>query len=193
MTVAGCGPQGDPTKLRGGEVLLQLVATGEVEVRPDQATVTVGVYSTGPTAEAALQANSATMTRVLAAVEAAGVTAKDARTSTLSLHPGWYNRSTKQFQSRNEAQLTIRDVAKVGAVVAAANGAGRTMWAGRASGSPIPPSPGGRRAWPRLPKPSSRPTPMRVRSASGWCASFAYPKRANHRPLTRCPGRWTRR
>ena len=124
MTVTGCGPQGDPTRLRGGEVLLQLVAKGEVETRPDEATVTVAVESTGATAEAALQANSSTMTRVLGAVEAAGVAARDTRTNDLSVNRGRYNRTAKRFESRNAVELTIRDLAKVGAVVAAANDAG---------------------------------------------------------------------
>ena len=131
MLLAACHSKGDnPAALHQGEMLLQLVANGEAEGRPDQAIVTVGVNSTGPTAEAALSANTAVMNRVLAAVEAAGVPARDARTNDLSVSRGWYNRASKRFESRNAVQLTIRDLAKAGAVVAAANNAGANDIAG---------------------------------------------------------------
>lgn len=67
----------------------QITVTGaaEVDVVPDQATVTAGVDTRSETAAAALAGNSATMTAIFAALDAAGVERRDVQTSQLSLNP----------------------------------------------------------------------------------------------------------
>jgi len=47
-------------------------AEGEAEVQPDTMTISLGVTSTGATAEQALEANSSLMERILAAIDNAG-------------------------------------------------------------------------------------------------------------------------
>lgn len=67
--------------------LLSISAEGKSARTPDIATFTAGVTSQGDTAGAALSANSADMTRVIAALKRAGIADRDIQTSNLSLNP----------------------------------------------------------------------------------------------------------
>ena len=70
-----------------GGTLLTVSADGQVTREPDLAVFSAGVTSSGKTAAAALAANSADMTRVIAAVKRAGIADRDIQTSNLSLSP----------------------------------------------------------------------------------------------------------
>jgi uncharacterized protein YggE len=67
--------------------LLTVSAEGRATRAPDLAVFTAGVASTGTTAGAALAANAADMSRVIAALKRAGVADRDIQTSNLSLNP----------------------------------------------------------------------------------------------------------
>ena len=67
--------------------LLTVSAEGKVTRTPDLAMFSAGVVSQGKTASEALAANSADMTRVIAALKRAGIADKDIQTSNLSLNP----------------------------------------------------------------------------------------------------------
>lgn len=67
--------------------LLTVAAEGTATRKPDLAIFTAGVTSTGKTASEALTANSADMTKVIAALKRAGVAERDIQTSNLSLNP----------------------------------------------------------------------------------------------------------
>ena len=54
---------------------------------PDRAQVSFGVSTDAKTASAALRANAAEMTKVIAAVKAQGIAAADIRTELVSLSP----------------------------------------------------------------------------------------------------------
>lgn len=123
LLAAACARDPAPGLARD-ETLLQLVGTGRVETRPDRARISIGVTTGAETARAALDLNAQTMTRVLQAIEAAGVPAKDTRTETLSNSRSWYTGKRRRFESQNRATLIVRDLSRVGAVVAAANEAG---------------------------------------------------------------------
>jgi len=60
---------------------------GEATAVPDIATLSAGVETRGPNAEAALAANSEAMARVVAAVKAAGIAPRAIRTEGLSVTP----------------------------------------------------------------------------------------------------------
>ena len=70
-----------------GNTLLTLTAEGRSTRKPDLATFSAGVASTGKTAGEALSANSADMSRVIAALKRAGIADRDIQTSNLSLNP----------------------------------------------------------------------------------------------------------
>jgi hypothetical protein len=60
---------------------------GSVSVVPDRAQVSFGVSTSAKTASAALRANAAEMTKVIAALEGQGIAAGDIRTELVSLSP----------------------------------------------------------------------------------------------------------
>ncbi len=104
--------------------------TGEatISVPPDQAQVEAGVTADGKTAREASEANNTTMGKVLLALKAAGIDAKDIQTSRLSLQPqSAPNRSTNaivSYRASNQVTVRVRDVAKVASTIDLLVGAG---------------------------------------------------------------------
>ncbi len=105
-------------------------ARGEVSVfvDPDVATVNLGVSTTDKSAATARQKNTKAMTAVVAAVQKAGVAAKDIQTSNVSIYPTYdYQKSSTEvtgYQVSNTVTITVRDLTKIADVVNAALGAG---------------------------------------------------------------------
>jgi uncharacterized protein YggE len=105
---------------------VSVVGEGAVPVEPDVAYVTVGVETRHAAARDAQAANNAVVAAVLAAVRSAGVAEADLRTSGVSLHP-FYDREPGQvaaYMAGNSVRVTVRDVARAGAVLDAAIAAG---------------------------------------------------------------------
>ena len=105
--------------------------TGEasISVPPDLAAVDAGVASDAKTARDASEANNAAMAKVLAALKAASIDAKDIQTSRLSLQPQYApNRagpsSVVGYRASNRVTVRIRDVGKVAGVIDTLVGAG---------------------------------------------------------------------
>ncbi len=105
--------------------------TGEasVSVPPDLAAVDAGVASDAKTAREASEENNAAMAKVLAALKAANIDAKDIQTSRLSLQPQYApNRagpsSIVGYRASNRVTVRIRDVNKVAGVIDTLVGAG---------------------------------------------------------------------
>ena len=108
--------------------------TGEatVSATPDQAQIDGGVTSDAKTAREASDANNAAMSKVLLALQGAGIDAKDYQTSRLSLQPQFasnYKLSDRgsgivSFRASNRVTIKIRDVTKVANVIDVLVGAG---------------------------------------------------------------------
>lgn len=79
--------QGPSPVLAANAALLSVSAEGRSTRVPDLATFTAGVTSQGDTAGAALAANSADMSRGIAALKRTGIADRDIQTSNLSLSP----------------------------------------------------------------------------------------------------------
>ncbi|HEX3887289.1 MAG TPA: SIMPL domain-containing protein [Phenylobacterium sp.] len=108
---------------------LNLTAHGETKLAPDMATITLGVTTEASTAAKALSDNARRMTQMTAALKAAGVPAKDIRTAGLNLNPQYVYEQGQPprltgYNASDEVMVTAHDVAKVGALVDAAVGAG---------------------------------------------------------------------
>ncbi|HMR51298.1 MAG TPA: SIMPL domain-containing protein [Amaricoccus sp.] len=109
---------------------ITVTGSAEVEAVPDIATVSAGVETQAPEAAAALAANATAMNAVFAALEAAGIARADVQTSRLSLDSIWENRNdggapkVVGFQASNMVTVTVRDIARLGAVVDAVTAAG---------------------------------------------------------------------
>ncbi len=100
---------------------------GEVMVVPDIAVVSIGVVTRGPGASAALADNSAALATAIAAIRTAGVADKDIGTSGLSISPLYQPPDKREegdqspaivgYQVSNTVTVTIRDLAKSGALL----------------------------------------------------------------------------
>ncbi len=102
---------------------LTLAGNAEVHAVPDAALVATGVVSEGDTAAAALKANSTALAKMVDAIHAAGVEAKDVQTSGLSLQARYFRPDKPSSSDRpriigytavNQVALRVRDLAKLG-------------------------------------------------------------------------------
>ena len=66
---------------------LTMTGTGSAKAMPDIADISAGVTSDAPTAAAALTANSASMNRIFAALDRAGVARRNVQTRNLTSRP----------------------------------------------------------------------------------------------------------
>jgi uncharacterized protein len=108
--------------------LPQITVTGEgvVDGAPDIATLSLGVTTFGDTAAAAMAANSASLSAVMARLKAAGIADRDMQTTNLSINPNWtgYDNGQKQridgYTASNQLTIRIRALDGLGAVLDAA-------------------------------------------------------------------------
>jgi uncharacterized protein YggE len=101
---------------------LNLSAYGETKVAPDMATITLGVATQAPTAEAAMAASARQMAGVMAGLKKAGIAAKDIQTSNLNLSPQYRYPQNEApeltgYQASNQVTITVHDLKALGAAV----------------------------------------------------------------------------
>ncbi len=101
---------------------LDLQARGESRVTPDIAVVSAGVLTQATDAGTAMRDNAARMTRVLAALKAAGIADKDIQTQSISLSPQYRYANNETpvitgYQANNTVTVRFRDIGKSGAVL----------------------------------------------------------------------------
>ncbi|WP_159982648.1 MULTISPECIES: SIMPL domain-containing protein [unclassified Novosphingobium] len=120
-----------------GHTLLTVNAQGSSTRAPDLASYTAGVTTQGATASAALSANSAQMTQVIAALKRAGIADRDVQTSNLSVNPvyaqpkrlpdGNFEDGPQKivgYQASNNVSVRQRKLADMGKVIDALVAAG---------------------------------------------------------------------
>lgn len=109
---------------------ISVTGEAQISVPPDLATIDAGVATDAKTAREASEANNAAMAKVLAALKAASIDAKDYQTSQLALQPQYApNRpagpsSITGYRASNRVTVKIRDVTKVAGVIDVLVGAG---------------------------------------------------------------------
>ena len=102
--------------------LLSVSATADAKRVPDVATISTGVMTQAPDANAAMRANAAQMDKVMAAIRAAGVAERDIQTSGISLNPNYkYGENQPPtivgYQASNTVNVKVRDLSKLGRVL----------------------------------------------------------------------------
>jgi uncharacterized protein YggE len=102
--------------------LLSVSAQAEAHRVPDVATLSTGVVTQAPDANAAMRANAAQMDKVMAAIRAAGIAERDIQTSGVNLNPQYkYAENTPPtitgYQASNTVSLKVRDIGKLGKVL----------------------------------------------------------------------------
>jgi uncharacterized protein YggE len=115
-----------------GSTTLSLGAYGETKIAPDMASINLGVTNTASTAAKAMSDNDGQMAKVMAALRAGGVAAKDIRTSGLSVNPQYaYEQGQPPrltgYQASDQLTVTVHDLARLGAAIDASVGAGATQ------------------------------------------------------------------
>src|SRR5262252_2285278 len=119
---------GDPSS----SATLSVVGTGVITTKPDTALVSAGVTSQAAKAADAMSANAAAMTKVIDALKAQGIDAKDLQTSTVSLDPRFDDQgvSIVGYTASNSLSATVRDITATGPVIDAAAAAGANTISG---------------------------------------------------------------
>lgn len=131
LLLGGCGDgRPDPRGVGRHEVLLQVVASGRADTRPDEARFTVGVENIAPTAAAATAANNATIQRVMRALQQFGVRDEHVQTRSIRLGRIDHGRDRGRFQAHNLIEIRVRDIARAGAAIAVATDGGANVLSG---------------------------------------------------------------
>lgn len=111
---------------------ISVSGSGRVSVVPDVADLRLGVTITAKSVEAARAANVAVMTGVIAALREFGIAPEDVQTTNLTLSPAYDYSSNRNpprltgYTLTNAVAVTVRDLAKVGAVIDGSLAAGAT-------------------------------------------------------------------
>ena len=118
---AVAGAQATPT-VPADATLLSVSSQAEARRAPDIATVSAGVVTQAADGNTAMRQNAEQMSRVLAAVKAAGVAAKDVQTSGINLNPQYRYEENQPpritgYQASNTVNVKLREVAKMGKVL----------------------------------------------------------------------------
>jgi uncharacterized protein len=126
LALAGAG---HPERAEAGSSAarsLTVTGSGRATAVPNRVAFSFGVTTQAKTAAGALNANSAEMRKVIAAIKAAGVAAKDIQTSGVSLSPRYSPNGDDivGYTASNTVNATIKGIARAGAVIDAAVGAG---------------------------------------------------------------------
>jgi uncharacterized protein YggE len=104
----------------------------EARMKPDRASITLGVETEGKNASAVKRDNDDAMRQIFAALAEAGVKPTDIQTSNLTLQPvhNWRPEGKREFlkyQMRNTIHVTVRDIAKLDDILDKAVGVGGNM------------------------------------------------------------------
>jgi uncharacterized protein YggE len=105
---------------------ISVSGSGEVSVKPDVATFTVGVETTDADAAKARAANDAAMQKVLDALKAQGVAQDDLQTNSYNIYPRYDDKGTKitGYTVNNQVDVKVRNLDKLGDTLGAAGSAG---------------------------------------------------------------------
>ncbi|MCU1468015.1 MAG: hypothetical protein JWM72_3943 [Actinomycetia bacterium] len=100
---------------------INVAGHGEVSGTPDVMTVTMGVQTIDPSAQAALQHDNDRANQLVSALKAQGVAAKDIQTIDLNVSPN-FDKSFKVtgYSASNTVSAKLRDLSKAGEVIDAA-------------------------------------------------------------------------
>lgn len=133
-------PWGAKAQVRDGIVdarvpTVQVIGSAAVWVRPDIATINIGVTTEDASAQSAVARNSSATARVIAEVEAASIEKKDIRTSNFSVYAQYRTeaetkRQVVTYHVSNTVIVTIRDLDRIGDILTKVVAAGSNQISG---------------------------------------------------------------
>jgi hypothetical protein len=131
MALAGCGERAaDPRGVGRDEVLVQIVASGRADTRPNEARFSAGVQTIGASAAEAGARNADKMNQVVSALRSLGVDPNDLRTQSITMRRIDYGPERGRFEANNLVEVRVRDVNRTGAAIGAATDAGANILSG---------------------------------------------------------------
>ncbi len=137
--LAGCGTTATTaTSTQAGAAAGTVTASGmgTAQAAPDTAEMSFGVTTMASDAKSALDDASAVAEQIASAVKKQGVAAEDIQTRDVSVYPQTLDQDGKQvisgYQASLSVQVKVRDIAKLGEVISAANAAGANSISGPA-------------------------------------------------------------
>lgn len=116
-----------------GQRSITVTGSGEAWGKPDQAQVSAGVQTRAATVAEASRENQAVVDRMMDALEDQGIEARDIRTANYNIWPEQNHGDPRQgdgsvritgYRVSNIVTVTVRDIEKVGQVIAAVTEAG---------------------------------------------------------------------
>ena len=121
-TAMTASAQTAPAVASADGTLLSVSAQAEAKRVPDIALLSAGVVTQAADANAAMRANATEMTKVVAAIKAAGIAERDIQTSGVSLNPQYRYAENQPptitgYQANNNVNITVRDIGKVGKIL----------------------------------------------------------------------------
>src|SRR5271155_3759202 len=130
----------------GNDHWVEVTGEGSVNAAPDFARVTLGVTTTGKDAGEAMAANAKSANALVSLIKLEGVAPADIRTSAISISPMFSQPSSGQtreptitgYSVGNNVTVTIRDLARLGALIDKAVAAGANAIYGIAYGENDP-------------------------------------------------------
>ena len=120
---ATSAPTPQPQPVCDSSRTVQVTGSAMINVTPDRALIQLGVQSNGATPDAVQLANSLAIQKVIKALLAQGVEAKDIATDMYVIEPVYEDYDSlyiKGYRINNIVAITLRDVKKTSAILAAA-------------------------------------------------------------------------
>jgi uncharacterized protein YggE len=130
VALAGCGETATTSAGAGGTTTNTVTASGAgtAQATPDTAEMSFGVTTTSPNAKSALDEAAKGAEQIAAAVKKQGVADEDIQTQDVSVYPQTVDQDGKQvvtgYQASLSVRVKVRDIAKLGEIISAANAAG---------------------------------------------------------------------
>ena len=114
---------------------IQVTGTGSVQVKPDTASISIGVSTEDGNAQNAVSRNNAATAKVLSELEAAAIEKKDLKTSNFSVYPQYRTEGSDKhpvvtYRASNTVTVTVHNLDKVGDILTKAVTAGSNQISG---------------------------------------------------------------
>jgi hypothetical protein len=133
VALAGCGSAGTTSEGAPANTVTASGA-GTAQAAPDTAEMSFGVTTMSANAKTALDDAAKVAGQISSAVKKQGIAAEDIQTRDVSVYPQSSDQNGKQvitgYQASLSVQVKVRDIAKLGEVISAANAAGANTISG---------------------------------------------------------------
>jgi uncharacterized protein YggE len=133
VALAGCG-EASTTPAGAAANTVTASGAGTTQAVPDTAEMSFGVTTMSPNAKSALDEASKIAEQIGSAVKKQGIADEDIQTRDVSVYPQTVDQNGKQvitgYQASLSVQVKVRDIAKLGEIISAANAAGANTISG---------------------------------------------------------------